>query len=115
MECCWQPSQTQIGPHQVTYEDVAWPIYKKKELEQWNISFHTIVTKYNGPLKAVDCHIREAGYDMVIECWLRPSQIDPHQDIQQGCSKTDTDKDASILSWPAIMGHYKLWIAIFTA
>eukprot|EP00984_Skeletonema_dohrnii_P019014 scaffold9002_cov84-Skeletonema_dohrnii-CCMP3373.AAC.4 len=24
------------------------------------------------------------------------------------------DKDASILSWPTIMGHHKLWIAILT-
>eukprot|EP00985_Skeletonema_marinoi_P026228 scaffold20179_cov184-Skeletonema_marinoi.AAC.1 len=24
-------------------------------------------------------------------------------------------KDSSILSWPTIMGHYKLWIATFTA
>eukprot|EP00984_Skeletonema_dohrnii_P016748 scaffold7494_cov90-Skeletonema_dohrnii-CCMP3373.AAC.2 len=25
------------------------------------------------------------------------------------------DKDASILSWPTVMGHHKLWIAILTA
>eukprot|EP00984_Skeletonema_dohrnii_P021420 scaffold10696_cov79-Skeletonema_dohrnii-CCMP3373.AAC.1 len=38
------------------------------------------------------------------------------------CSDADTTnqclsrvKDASIPSWPTIMGHYKLWIAIITA
>eukprot|EP00975_Prorocentrum_lima_P010830 2302140-Prorocentrum_lima.AAC.1 len=38
------------------------------------------------------------------------------------CSDADTSnkylsrvKDASILLWPTIMGHYKLLIAIFTA
>eukprot|EP00984_Skeletonema_dohrnii_P016321 scaffold7211_cov83-Skeletonema_dohrnii-CCMP3373.AAC.1 len=25
------------------------------------------------------------------------------------------EKNASILSWPTIMGHYKQWIVIFTA
>eukprot|EP00984_Skeletonema_dohrnii_P022888 scaffold11991_cov111-Skeletonema_dohrnii-CCMP3373.AAC.1 len=53
-------------------------------------------------------------------CW-RPSQMSSSGHLRR-CSDADTSnkcmsraKDASILSWPTIMGHYKQLIAIFTA
>eukprot|EP00984_Skeletonema_dohrnii_P010652 scaffold4172_cov87-Skeletonema_dohrnii-CCMP3373.AAC.1 len=42
-------------------------------------SILSIVTNHNGPLKAVDCDIHSVGYDIVLECCSRPSQIGPHQ------------------------------------
>eukprot|EP00984_Skeletonema_dohrnii_P010424 scaffold4052_cov123-Skeletonema_dohrnii-CCMP3373.AAC.10 len=48
LECCSRPSQ--IGPHQVTYDAVAWPIY-----------------------------INSVRYDMLLECCSQPVQNGPHQ------------------------------------
>eukprot|EP00984_Skeletonema_dohrnii_P021946 scaffold11070_cov164-Skeletonema_dohrnii-CCMP3373.AAC.5 len=37
------------------------------------------------------------------------------RDVDTSNKRLSFDEDASILSWPTIMGHYKLLIAIFTA
>eukprot|EP00984_Skeletonema_dohrnii_P010672 scaffold4185_cov121-Skeletonema_dohrnii-CCMP3373.AAC.2 len=79
------------------------------------------MANYNGSPEAVDCHIHSVRYDMAVN-------TDPvgTQDASSGhlrrCSDADTTnqcfsrvKDASILSWPTIMGHWKLWNVIFTA
>eukprot|EP00985_Skeletonema_marinoi_P017405 scaffold9533_cov118-Skeletonema_marinoi.AAC.4 len=50
--------------------------YADKELEQWHISFYTIVTNVNGSLEAADCDIHSARYDMVLEYYTPPSQLD---------------------------------------
>eukprot|EP00985_Skeletonema_marinoi_P021992 scaffold13771_cov89-Skeletonema_marinoi.AAC.1 len=70
-----------------------------------------------GSLQAVDCHIHSVRYDMVqssqtaVPIWASSGHL-------RRCSDADTSnkylsrvKDASILSWPTIMGHYKLLIA----
>eukprot|EP00985_Skeletonema_marinoi_P026115 scaffold19937_cov111-Skeletonema_marinoi.AAC.1 len=49
--------------------------YTDKKLEQWNISFYTIVTNVNGSLEAVDCYINSARYDMVLEYCRRLSRL----------------------------------------
>eukprot|EP00984_Skeletonema_dohrnii_P013757 scaffold5726_cov119-Skeletonema_dohrnii-CCMP3373.AAC.3 len=50
----------------VTYDVVATPIRPMKASAVVNILlFYTIVTNYNGPLQAVDCHTHSARYDMV--------------------------------------------------
>eukprot|EP00984_Skeletonema_dohrnii_P008802 scaffold3283_cov122-Skeletonema_dohrnii-CCMP3373.AAC.1 len=49
--------------------------YGDEELEQWHISFFTIVTNVNGSLEAVDCHIHSARYDMVLEYCRPPSKL----------------------------------------
>eukprot|EP00984_Skeletonema_dohrnii_P020402 scaffold9921_cov79-Skeletonema_dohrnii-CCMP3373.AAC.3 len=75
----------------------------------------------NGSLEAVDCDIHSVRYDMAVN---RDSI--GHPDAASGhlrrCSDAHTsnqclsrEKDASILSWPTIMGHWKQWIVIFTA
>eukprot|EP00984_Skeletonema_dohrnii_P032092 scaffold25525_cov98-Skeletonema_dohrnii-CCMP3373.AAC.1 len=46
-----------------------------KELEQWHVSFYTIVTNVNGSLEAVDCDTHSARYDMVIEYCTPPSEL----------------------------------------
>eukprot|EP00985_Skeletonema_marinoi_P026739 scaffold20989_cov124-Skeletonema_marinoi.AAC.1 len=50
--------------------------YADKELEQWHISFYTIVTNVNGSLEAVDCDIHSVRYDMVLEYCTPPSKLD---------------------------------------
>eukprot|EP00985_Skeletonema_marinoi_P009551 scaffold4450_cov207-Skeletonema_marinoi.AAC.2 len=102
--CSCLSTQIQIGPHQVTYDAVAWPIhrvaachcqlkldlirspttllhgrYTYKELEQWQISYYTIVTNHNGSLQAVDCDIHSDRYDMVAGCSRLSTQIGLHQ------------------------------------
>ena len=71
------------------------------------------MTKHNGPLEAVDCHIHSVRYDMVLEYRWQPSQIGPHQvtydvvaiPLRPTNKYLSRAKDASILSWPTIMGH----------
>eukprot|EP00985_Skeletonema_marinoi_P021792 scaffold13567_cov92-Skeletonema_marinoi.AAC.1 len=58
--------------------------------------------------------------------WLSTEELAAVSDASSGdlrrCSDADTTnqclsrkKDASVPSWPTIMGHYKLLIVIFTA
>ena len=69
------------------------------------------MANYDGSLEAVDCHIHSVRYDMVLEsCW-RPLRL-PHQVTYDVVATADTTnkclsraKDASILSWPTIMGR----------
>eukprot|EP00984_Skeletonema_dohrnii_P003233 scaffold1073_cov113-Skeletonema_dohrnii-CCMP3373.AAC.6 len=76
---------TRVGPHQIRYgatvvlgsiheldlirssTTLQHGRYADKELEQWHISFYTIVTNVNGSLEAVDCYTHSARYDMVLE------------------------------------------------
>eukprot|EP00984_Skeletonema_dohrnii_P033782 scaffold31502_cov94-Skeletonema_dohrnii-CCMP3373.AAC.1 len=69
------------------------------------------MANYNESLEAVDCHIHNVRYDMVLE-----SRAGGVSDASSGhlrrCSDADTTnqclsraKDASILSWPTMMGH----------
>eukprot|EP00984_Skeletonema_dohrnii_P026596 scaffold15951_cov105-Skeletonema_dohrnii-CCMP3373.AAC.1 len=79
-------------------------------LEPCQRCFYLITANYNGSLEAVDCHIHSVRYDMVLE-----SRAGRHRcligDLRR-CSDADTTiqclsraKDASILSWPTILGH----------
>eukprot|EP00984_Skeletonema_dohrnii_P015148 scaffold6489_cov94-Skeletonema_dohrnii-CCMP3373.AAC.1 len=69
------------------------------------------MANYDGSLEAVNCHIHSVRYDMVLESRAGGRLSDADTTIQ--ClSRAD---DASILSWPTIMGHWKQWIVIFTA
>eukprot|EP00984_Skeletonema_dohrnii_P025489 scaffold14666_cov86-Skeletonema_dohrnii-CCMP3373.AAC.1 len=67
------------------------------------------MANYNGSLEAVDCHIQSVRYDMVLE---RTAVSDDSSGHLRRCSDADTanqylirEKDASIISWPTIMGH----------
>eukprot|EP00985_Skeletonema_marinoi_P024076 scaffold16494_cov243-Skeletonema_marinoi.AAC.1 len=66
---------------------------------------------YHGSLEAVDCHIHSVRCDIVLE-----SRAAAISDASSGhfrrYSDADTcnnclsrEKDASILSWPTVMGH----------
>eukprot|EP00985_Skeletonema_marinoi_P029662 scaffold28582_cov86-Skeletonema_marinoi.AAC.1 len=70
------------------------------------------MANYNGSLEAVDCRIHSVRYDMVLVsragCYSKLGLIRS----PMTCSDADTtkkslsrEKDASILSWPTIMGH----------
>eukprot|EP00984_Skeletonema_dohrnii_P012582 scaffold5119_cov153-Skeletonema_dohrnii-CCMP3373.AAC.18 len=80
-------------------------------LEPCNRCFYTIMANYNGSLQAVDCRIHAVRYDVVLECM--PADISGASSGHlRRCSDADTtkeclsrEKDASILSWPTIMGH----------
>eukprot|EP00985_Skeletonema_marinoi_P024203 scaffold16696_cov89-Skeletonema_marinoi.AAC.1 len=69
------------------------------------------MANYNGPLKAVDRHIDCVRYDMVLEsracgrlrCLIKSPRRCIHADMTYKC--LSRAKDASILSWQAIMGH----------
>jgi len=68
--------------------------------------FYTIMANYNGSLEAQ----REIRYDRQQRS-LRPSQVASSGHLRR-CSDADASKqclsrakDASILSWPTIMGH----------
>eukprot|EP00984_Skeletonema_dohrnii_P017200 scaffold7783_cov85-Skeletonema_dohrnii-CCMP3373.AAC.1 len=73
------------------------------------------MANYNGPLEACDCRIYIVRYDMVLESIVELAAIsDASSGHLRRCSDADTtnkclsrSKDASILSWPTIMGHYK--------
>eukprot|EP00985_Skeletonema_marinoi_P000192 scaffold58_cov79-Skeletonema_marinoi.AAC.10 len=72
------------------------------------------MANYHGSLEAVDCHIQSVRYDIVLESSALAAVSDAssgHHTIRR-CSDADTNKkslsldtDASILSWPTIMGH----------
>eukprot|EP00984_Skeletonema_dohrnii_P026932 scaffold16351_cov117-Skeletonema_dohrnii-CCMP3373.AAC.1 len=79
------------------------------------------MANYHGSLQAVDCHIHSVRDDMAVIRGTWASQMTSSGHLRR-CSDADTSneylsrvKDASILSWPTIMGHYKLLIVIFTA
>ena len=79
------------------------------------------MANYNEPLQAVDCDIHSVRYKMALERKLAAIS-DASSDHIRHFSMADTHrkslsraKDASILSWPTIMSHYKLWIATFMA
>eukprot|EP00985_Skeletonema_marinoi_P028422 scaffold24820_cov150-Skeletonema_marinoi.AAC.1 len=68
------------------------------------------MANYNGSLEAVDCHIHNVRYDMVLEC--EPAVL---SDVSSGHLRRGSDadttkkglsrtKDVSLLSWPTIMG-----------
>eukprot|EP00984_Skeletonema_dohrnii_P016920 scaffold7601_cov107-Skeletonema_dohrnii-CCMP3373.AAC.1 len=74
----------------------------------------------NGSLEAVERDIHSVRYDMVLELELAaiPDASSGHL---RRCSEADTTnkclsrvKDATILSWPTLMGHWKQLSAIFT-
>eukprot|EP00985_Skeletonema_marinoi_P005868 scaffold2557_cov139-Skeletonema_marinoi.AAC.1 len=72
------------------------------------------MANYNGSLEAVDCDIHSRVELAAVS--------DASSGHLRRCRDTDTsmqclsrEKDASILSWPTTMGHWKLLIAIFTA
>eukprot|EP00984_Skeletonema_dohrnii_P010196 scaffold3974_cov117-Skeletonema_dohrnii-CCMP3373.AAC.1 len=90
-------------------------------LEPCKRCFYTIMANYNGSLQAVDCVIH--GVETI---WPSTEEVSAISNASSGHLRRCNDanmsnkclsraKDASILSWPTIMGHYKLWIASFTA
>eukprot|EP00984_Skeletonema_dohrnii_P033284 scaffold29332_cov80-Skeletonema_dohrnii-CCMP3373.AAC.4 len=79
------------------------------------------MANYHGSLEAVHCHILSLRYDVVVNGGTGGRLNGPIRSPRR-CSDAVTsnkwlsrEKDASILSWPTIMGHLKLCIAIFTA
>eukprot|EP00985_Skeletonema_marinoi_P000316 scaffold112_cov103-Skeletonema_marinoi.AAC.2 len=84
-----------------------------KSLSRGRFRFYTIVTNHNGPLEAVDCDIHSVRYDMVLECcsWPPKLGLNASSGHLRRCSDADTvkkslsrEKDASVLSWPTMMG-----------
>eukprot|EP00985_Skeletonema_marinoi_P017689 scaffold9757_cov136-Skeletonema_marinoi.AAC.1 len=71
-EYCRPPSQLDLIRSPTTLQHGR---YADKELEQWHISFYTIVTNVNGSLEAVDCDIYSVRYDMVLEYYMPPSEL----------------------------------------
>eukprot|EP00984_Skeletonema_dohrnii_P023313 scaffold12383_cov98-Skeletonema_dohrnii-CCMP3373.AAC.5 len=72
LEYCRRPSKLGLIRSPTTLQHGR---YADEELEQWNISFYTIVTNVNGSLEAVDCDIHSARYDLVLEYCRRPSKL----------------------------------------
>ena len=79
------------------------------------------MANFDGSLKAVDCHTRCVNYDIVLES-NAGGRLDASSGHLRRCGDTDTvkmslsrEKDASIPSWPTLMGLQKLWIVIFAA
>eukprot|EP00984_Skeletonema_dohrnii_P010197 scaffold3974_cov117-Skeletonema_dohrnii-CCMP3373.AAC.2 len=83
-------------------------------LEPCKRCFYTIMANYNGSLQAVDCVIHGVRYDTAQED-ASSGHLRRCNDANMSNKCLSRAKDASILSWPTIMGHYKLWIASFTA
>eukprot|EP00984_Skeletonema_dohrnii_P012772 scaffold5211_cov89-Skeletonema_dohrnii-CCMP3373.AAC.2 len=70
------------------------------------------MANYDGSLEAVDCHIHSVRYDVVAEQWELAAVSDASSGHLRRYSDANTtnqclshDKDASILSWPTMMGH----------
>eukprot|EP00985_Skeletonema_marinoi_P007242 scaffold3174_cov94-Skeletonema_marinoi.AAC.1 len=96
--------------HQVTYDVVA-TLNAQLLLEPCKRCFYTIMANYHGSLEAVDCHIHSVRFDMVLESIVAAISNASSGHLRR-CSDVDTSnqylsrvKDASILSWPTIMGH----------
>eukprot|EP00984_Skeletonema_dohrnii_P028250 scaffold18174_cov75-Skeletonema_dohrnii-CCMP3373.AAC.2 len=69
------------------------------------------MANYDGSLEAVDCRIHSVRYDMVLES-RAGGRLRCSSGHLRRCSDADTTnqclsraKDASILSWPTMMGH----------
>eukprot|EP00984_Skeletonema_dohrnii_P010895 scaffold4283_cov84-Skeletonema_dohrnii-CCMP3373.AAC.1 len=81
------------------------------------------MANYNGPLQAVDCRTRSVRYDMVQSSasghprlgLIRTPTMMYNSDADATNKYLSREKDASILSWPTTMGHYKLWIVVLEA
>eukprot|EP00984_Skeletonema_dohrnii_P024749 scaffold13883_cov84-Skeletonema_dohrnii-CCMP3373.AAC.1 len=80
-------------------------------LEPCKRCFYTIMANYNGSPVAVDCRIHIVRYDMVLES-RAGGRLRCSSGHLRGCNDAVTAKqclsrvkDASILSWPTIMGH----------
>eukprot|EP00984_Skeletonema_dohrnii_P007725 scaffold2834_cov103-Skeletonema_dohrnii-CCMP3373.AAC.1 len=70
------------------------------------------MANYDGSLEAVDCHTHSVRYDMAVNREAGGCLSDASSSHLRRCSDADTskeclsrDKDASILSWPTIVGH----------
>eukprot|EP00985_Skeletonema_marinoi_P024505 scaffold17077_cov174-Skeletonema_marinoi.AAC.4 len=96
--------------------------YVKQMLQPCERSLYNIMaTNYNGSLEAVDCHIHSVRYDMAVNRGTCGVSLTTSGHLRH-CGDVNTSnkclsrvKEASILSWPTIMGHQKLLIVIFTA
>eukprot|EP00984_Skeletonema_dohrnii_P018945 scaffold8982_cov96-Skeletonema_dohrnii-CCMP3373.AAC.3 len=69
------------------------------------------MANYNGSLEAVDCDIHSVRYDMVLEISAGIAEVGLIRYLRR-CGDADMTKhslsrakDASILSWPTLMGH----------
>eukprot|EP00984_Skeletonema_dohrnii_P010452 scaffold4060_cov101-Skeletonema_dohrnii-CCMP3373.AAC.8 len=69
------------------------------------------MANYHGPLEAVDRHIHSVRYDIVIES-IASGHLRASSGHLRRCNDAVTSneclrrvKDASILSWPTIMGR----------
>eukprot|EP00984_Skeletonema_dohrnii_P029653 scaffold20419_cov86-Skeletonema_dohrnii-CCMP3373.AAC.1 len=82
-------------------------------LEPCKRCFYTIMANFNGSLKAVDCHIHSVRYGMKLEsragsrlrCLIRSPTTLYGSDADTTNQCLSHAKDASILSWPTLMGH----------
>eukprot|EP00985_Skeletonema_marinoi_P017121 scaffold9333_cov109-Skeletonema_marinoi.AAC.2 len=70
------------------------------------------MANYNGSLEAVDCHIHSVRYDIMLESSAGSRLKMASSGHLRRCSDADTlnnclsrEKDASILSWPTVLGH----------
>eukprot|EP00985_Skeletonema_marinoi_P002031 scaffold826_cov115-Skeletonema_marinoi.AAC.2 len=85
--------------------------YVEQMLQPCQRCFYTIMANGYGSLEAVDCHIHSVRYNMVLECIVVSPELTSSGHLRR-CSDADTsnkclsrEKDASILSWPTVMGH----------
>eukprot|EP00984_Skeletonema_dohrnii_P028862 scaffold19035_cov207-Skeletonema_dohrnii-CCMP3373.AAC.1 len=71
-ECCLRPSH--IGPHQVTYEAVAWLIHLQRALVvEYILSCYRNRLRhnnYNGPLEAVHCDAYDLDFTCIVDRYL---------------------------------------------
>jgi hypothetical protein len=76
--------------------------------------FYTIMANSNRSLEAGDYHIHSVGYDMVLESrsdgrlrsdMASSGHLRRFSDADTSNQCLRRDKDASILSWPTILGH----------
>eukprot|EP00985_Skeletonema_marinoi_P024506 scaffold17078_cov90-Skeletonema_marinoi.AAC.1 len=122
LEYCRPPSKLSLIRSPTTLQHGR---YADKELEQRHIFLYTIVTNVNGSLEAVDCYIHSARYDMVLESptTLQHGRYTDKELEQRHISfyTIVTNVNGSLeavdcyIHSPNTMGHWKLWIAIFTA
>eukprot|EP00984_Skeletonema_dohrnii_P026192 scaffold15501_cov78-Skeletonema_dohrnii-CCMP3373.AAC.1 len=61
--------------------------------------------------ETIRCRVAQA----IIPNWTSSGHLRHCNDVNTTNQCLSRDKDASILSWPTIMGHYKLCIAILAA
>eukprot|EP00984_Skeletonema_dohrnii_P035923 scaffold36318_cov255-Skeletonema_dohrnii-CCMP3373.AAC.1 len=61
-----------------------------------------------GSLEAVDCHIHSVRYDNISRAaqnWAPSGHLRRCSDADTNNKYSSRDKDASILSWPTVIGH----------